>query len=293
MKITFLLILSSLYLFASDAFITATELKAKLNNNNIVIIDVTDEATYNKGHIPHAVRVDAENLRYKVKKYKLLKSPEKIQKIARSLGMNKNSDIVIYGHDKMKEMIKSSYVAVALIANGAKKISILDGGYAEWIFEFSELTSTKRVKPKKGNFVSKFNPNILVDLNYVKKNMNKIPIVESRPSRYYFGDAQSRGVKRLGHIPNAMTSFWGDKFKTDKTIIDKKELSSIFLNRHHLNPEKEVIIYCTGGLEASMNWYIAYQVLGFKNAKLYDAAMREWGNRDDTPLETRCRDKNH
>jgi len=291
MKILFLLLLVPLSLFASKAFISPAELKSKLNNKNIVLIDVTDEATYNKGHIPNAVRVNASGLREDIKTYKVLKSPSEIQKIVRSLGVNNDSEIIIYGHDKIKEIIKSSYVALALIANGAKNISILNGGYAEWTFEYSDLTSTENVKPKEGNFVSNFNPDILVDLNYVKNNMNKVPMIESRPSRYYFGDAHSKGVKRLGHIPHAMTSFWGDKFNQDKTVIAKKELKSIYFKRHNLNPEEPVIIYCTGGLEASMNWYIAYQVLGFKKAKLYDASMREWGNLEDTPLETNCRSK--
>ena len=292
MKTLFLILLASLSLFASKAFISPAELESKLNNKNIVLLDVTDEATFKQEHIPHAVRVNAGGLRKQVKTYKILKSPKEIQKIARSLGINNNSEIIIYGHEKIKELIKSSYVAVALIANGAKNISILNGGYDEWTFEYPELTSKKDFKPKEGNFVSKFNPNILVDLNYVKNNMNKIPIIESRPSRYYFGDALSKGVRRPGHIPNAMTSFWGDKFNADKTVIEKKELESIFLKRHKLNPDEPVIIYCTGGLEASMNWYIAHQVLGFKKAKLYDASLREWGNREDTPLEKICRSSN-
>lgn len=291
MKTIILVLLVSLSLFASKAFISPEELKNELNNKNLVLIDVTDELTFKKSHILHALRVDASGLRKKVKTYKLLKSPKEIQKIARSLGINNDSKIVIYGHDKIKEIIKSSYVATALIANGANgdNISILNGGFAEWTFEYPELISKETHKPKEGNFVSKFNPNILVDMKYVKNNMNKIPIIESRPSRYYFGDARSNGVRRLGHIPNAMTSFWGDKFNSDKTVIDKKELESIFFKRHKLNPDEPLIIYCTGGLEASMNWYIATQVLGFKKAKLYDASLREWGNIDEMPLERSCR----
>jgi len=51
-----------------------------------------------------------------------------------------------------------------------------------------------------------------------------------------------------------------------------------------LQKEDEVILYYTGGLEASMNWYILYQNMGLKKAKIYDASMKEWGNKSDTPL---------
>lgn len=270
---------------ASTAFISSTELEAKLHDKTLVILDVTDEQTYMSGHIPNAVRADAGAFRHQVEKYQLMNSPDEVQAVAQSLGINNDSDIVIYGHGKDKELLKASYIALSLIANGAKKISILDGGYNEWLFEYKEVTSTKAPTITQGNFISKFNPDILVDLKYVKDRIGNVPMLESRPPRFYYGEQQSEGVRRLGHIPQAMTSFWKDKFNPDETILDKKELQEIYIKGHKLDPNKEVIIYCTGGLEASMNWYIAYKELGFKKAKLYDASMREWGNRDDTPLE--------
>ncbi len=45
-----------------------------------------------------------------------------------------------------------------------------------------------------------------------------------------------------------------------------------------LDPKKEVITYCTGGLETSMNWYILHRVLGFEKARLYDASMKKWAS---------------
>ena len=92
-------------------------------------------------------------------------------------------------------------------------------------------------------------------------------------------------MNRPGHIKGAMSSFWKDKFLKDETLRSDDELKEIFLTGYGLNSEDEVILYCTGGLEASMNWYLVYSYLGFKNAKIYDASMREWGNIDDTPME--------
>ncbi len=50
------------------------------------------------------------------------------------------------------------------------------------------------------------------------------------------------------------------------------------------DPKKNVITYCTGGLETSMNWYVLHRVLEFSKARLYDASMKEWANDTDTPL---------
>ncbi len=51
-----------------------------------------------------------------------------------------------------------------------------------------------------------------------------------------------------------------------------------------LNPKKELITYCTGGLETSMNFFVLHRLLGFEKIRLYDASMKEWANRDDTPM---------
>lgn len=286
MKFSLLLILISLQIFASDAFISSLELKNKLDAKNLVILDVTDADTYKLGHIPHAVSTNVSSWRHSVEKHQLINSPSDVQSLARSLGINNDSQVIIYGHGKKKELLQASYISLALITNGLNKVSILDGGYDDWLFDCKKLTSNQAEDVKLGNFASKFNPDIIVDMNYVKEHIGKTPMLEARPADFYYGTSQSGGVERLGHIPHAMSSFWKDKFQADETLRSQEDLDAIFIKGYELDPKKEVILYCTGGLEASMNWYILYQQMGFKNAKIYDGSMREWGNTQGTPMTT-------
>jgi len=285
MKLILTLLLTSYSLFATSAFINSTELRKLIIKQNTVLLDTTDMKTFNEGHIPSAINIDASLFRQQVGPYQLMNNSTQIQKSVRSFGINNNSHVVIYGHNKSKEILKAGYIALSLIANGFTNVSLLDGGYSEWLEEYEDFISTAKKKITKGNFNANFNPNILVDLKYVKNHIGKVPMIESRPKRYFDAEAQSKGVKRLGHIPNAKSSFWGDKFDADYMLKTNAELKEIFLKENKLNPHKEVIVYCTGGLEASVNWYILHQHLHFKNVKIYDASMREWGNRDDTPME--------
>ncbi len=282
MKTLILILISSLCLAASSGFVTPKELKAQLANKNLIIIDVTDKETYDLGHLPNAVLANVGDFRKKVQKYQLMKSSSEIEAIARSLGINNDSEIVIYGHGKEKELLKSSYIALALIVNGAKNVSLLNGQYEDLYYDYN--TSTESPKIKAGNFTAKFNPDILIDLEYVRSHIGTTPMLDSRPSRFYYATAQSSGVERLGHISKAMSSFWKDKFNENNKLRSKEDLNAIFVQGFELEKDKELILYCTGGLEASMNWYIAYQNMGFKKAKIYDASMREWGNRNDTPI---------
>jgi thiosulfate/3-mercaptopyruvate sulfurtransferase len=285
MKHLLILIISSIYLLASNAFITPEELKSNMLNDNLVILDTTDIENFNNGHIPNAIQADASDFRHQEGPFQLINSSQKVQEKARALGINQNSQVVLYDHGNNKEILKASYIALSLIVNGFENVSILDGGYTGWVDEYKELISTKTITPKVGNFTAKYNPNIVIDLKYVKNHIGKTPMIEARPIRYFKAEAQSVGVRRLGHISKARSSFWGDKFNADGTIKSDEELKEIYLTHDKLNPKQEVITYCTGGLEASMNWYILYKHLHFKDVKIYDASMREWGNLDDTPME--------
>ena len=285
MRFFLALLFSLTTLFSSDAFIKPHELRKLIIMQNTILLDTTDKKTFQEGHIPSAINVNASELRKQIGAYKVMKSSQKIQTFFRSFGINNNSHVVIYAHTKKKESLKASYIALALVVNGFTNISILDGGYTEWLDEYEDFISTTDKKIKQGNFKAKFHPNILVDLEYVRKNIGKVSMIESRPKRYYDATAKSKGVRRLGHIPKAESSFWGDKFSSDAMLKNDAQLNAIYLSKNKLKKNEEVIVYCTGGLEASMNWYILHQHFNFENVKVYDASMREWGNRDDTPLE--------
>ena len=289
MKTFFILLLASLTLYAQDAFINSDQLNKVLNNKNLIVLDTADIKAFNKGHIPHAQQVEISSFRHWVDDtYLLMNSPQEIQTVARHLGINKNSYVVLYGHNKGKELLKTSYIALALIVNGFSNVSIYNGGYGEWEYTFEDSTdkiSTAINYPQEGDFTSQFNPNILVDLKYVRAHIAKVPMIEARPKAFFTGERKSNGVRRLGHISGASSSFWRDKFNLDDSLKSDKKINSIFVGLNKLNPNKELIAYCTGGLEASMNWYILTQHLGYKDVKLYDASMKEWGNLDSTPMQ--------
>ena len=139
--------------------------------------------------------------------------------------------------------------------------------------------------PKKGTFTAHYTPGILIDIDYVRAHVGKIPMIEARPKAYFTGEKKSNGVKRRGHITGATSSYWRDKFTVDDTLKSDKKLKEIFITKQKLNTNKKIITYCTGGLEASMNWYLLTQHMHFKDVKIYDASMKQWGNLDDTPMQ--------
>lgn len=77
---------------------------------------------------------------------------------------------------------------------------------------------------------------------------------------------------------------WNYSVEDDYRLKDLKKLETLFMEGYKLPKEKEVLVYCTGGLETSFNYYVLSGLLGYKQVRLYDASMKEWGNREDTPM---------
>ncbi len=273
-----------LSLQASTGFISAEQLQKKLFDKNLILVDVGNRADYDAGHIPNAMRSEISAWRQPIELHQEMRSSADIQEEMQRLGINKDSQVVIYGHNNKKEALKSSYMALAMITHGLKDVTILNGAYGEWEDDEDRPISKKLTENPKGNFTAKFTPGILVDMQYVKAHIGKVPMLEARPAVFYYGTLRSSGVKRIGHIPKAMSSFWKDKFEIDGTLKEEEVLKEIILDGYALDKTKEVILYCTGGLEASMNWFILSQHMHFKDVKIYDASLREWANKDNTPL---------
>ncbi len=273
-----------LSLQANTGFISAEQLQKRLFDKNLILVDVGNRADYDAGHIPNAMRSEISAWRQPIELHQEMRSSADIQEEMQRLGINKDSQVVIYGHNNKKEALKSSYMALAMITHGLKDVTILNGAYGEWEDDEDRPISKKLTENPKGNFTAKFIPGILVNMQYVKAHIGKVPMLEARPAVFYYGTLRSSGVKRIGHIPKAMSSFWKDKFEIDGTLKEEEVLKEIIIDGYALDKTKEVILYCTGGLEASMNWFILSQHMHFKDAKIYDASLREWANKDNTPL---------
>ena len=286
-KYFLILTLIALNSFAFDAFIKPSELKDALNDKNIIILDVSDHATYRVSHINHAINFDISTLIPKEENpYMLMDKAQNVQAKLKDLGINTNSNVIIYSHNREKGILDSSYLAFILIYNGFENVSILDGGYMAWIFQNELLISTQKFTPEDdGNFEFHQNKNLLVDMNYVEQNPANALIFDARTTAEYYGVSKSKKIIGIGHIPHAKSNFYKYNFLADGSIRDDEELSEIYLDGYDISKANEMIVYGNNIYDASMLWYIIYQKMGFKNTKLYGASLLEWGNNTKLPMK--------
>jgi len=285
MKKIFILFISVLSLSAMEPLVNGQWILEHSNDKNLVIIDVTNKKTFNEGHIKNAVQSGLGKWRQaKGKSAYEIRSTEELQAEIRKLGINNNTNVVVYAHNiDPIDLLTAPYIVWALEYLGLENVAMLDGGINSYT-NAGAKASTEITTNKKGNFNAKINHNMLIDIKNVKKSIGKIKMVDSRPAKYYFGTDRQGILKRAGHIDKAKSYSWQYSLNKDNSLKSKEVLSNTIEKGLELNKNENLIIYCTGGLEAAMNYFVFHKVLGFKKATLYDSSMLEWANRDDTPM---------
>lgn len=278
MKLFIFLTLFLLPLFSADAFISAEDLHTKIGSDKLVLLDVGSHHVYHKSHIPTATHINMQQWCKRVDEHYEMQDIDYLVKLVRQLGINNDSHVVIYDHNSPKGLLNASYIALALYRLGHTNLSILDGGYEEWLYEYEGVQQI--IKRERSDFIAHPKSDLLVDSHYVAAHIGKIPMLDARVSKYYFGTYKSPGVYKLGHIKGAVSTYWKNSFLSDNTLAEKEILEAIYLQGLKLDPDEEVLLYGLDGYQASMNWYILSQVFKFDNLKVYDASMQEWGNSD-------------
>lgn len=89
---------------------------------------------------------------------------------------------------------------------------------------------------------------------------------------------------RGGHIPGAAHVEWTDATAGDNVLKPPDELRAMYAEQG-VTPDKRVIAHCQLGIRAVHTWFVLKHVLGYPDVRNYDGSWREWGDREDLPVE--------
>lgn len=284
MKIFVALISATVSLLAIEPIVTAQWLNEHKNDSNLRIVEVSEGDLYEFEHIPNAAHTTIGKWRFDNGTFLSIRPIAEIEKEIGILGIDSATDVVLYAPiNDPKDVLKTSYIYWALNYHGIKNVALLDGGLKAWKNGKLELTQTKPTfKPTA--FKAKIDSTKIADIGYVKSKLGKLPMIDARQSDMYLGVTSTPTVKRNGHIKGAMSYSWNYSMDKEYILKPKGMLESVFKEGYGLDKNKEGSCLLYGGLETSFNYFVLSGVLGYKNVRLYDASMKEWGNREDTPM---------
>ncbi len=279
------------FAIANASLVSSDWLAKNLHKKDIVILDVSAFTSYEKRHIPGAVKAFGpwQTMNDNFVGF-MMPDISTLEKMIRSYGVNKNSYIIIYDEGvTAMDTAKSARALWTLHALGDSNVAILDGGFAGWELA-GNATTEKAATPSRGNFSVLYKSDKIADLAETKSKLNTVVLVDCRVPDEHFGHEKKSHIKRAGHLPNSR--LWPASYMTSAGI----DLSpSYFMNSTvletmakgvgiPLDKNSEIIVYSNHGLSAALDYFVLHDILSYKNVKIFDGSILEAAAVKDFPM---------
>ena len=270
--------------FDHPRLVETRELLNLTSHPEVRIIDMrTSLLDYLKGHIPNAVYLHFENLRIPEKGIPA-QAPDRIcleRLLGDNLSLSNRMWVILYSEQSNPN---ATFLAWTLDYLGHKKVGILNGGWEKWMSE--KLPTTQEYPSLSPNkFFGKAIRDTLAEKKWVLDRLTakNVVIVDARSPRQYSGE-EGEEIRR-GHIPGAKNIFWETTLEGDEVKVwKKKEDLEKFFAESGVTKDKEVIVHCRTGREASHLYFTLKYVLGFSRVRLYRGSWVEWSADKNMPV---------
>ena len=293
MIVSFLALFVALGVRAESPVVSASWLKAHLNDPDLVLLHIGDKAEYDAAHIPGARYTSLQQMCVAHTSTNLmLEMPEAndLKQRLEALGISDNARIVVYyGKDWVSPSTR--IVFTLTYAGLGDRTSLLDGGMNAWKAVGGETTSAAPAVQAGSLKPLKIQP-LVVDADFVRAHVGAkgFAIVDGRASSFYDGVETGGGMgeqHKAGHLPGAKSIPFMSITNDDLTLKSRVELEQLF-TKAGVKPDDTVIGYCHIGQQATAMLFAA-RLLGHP-VLLYDGSMQDWSRHNkDYPTETTAR----
>jgi thiosulfate/3-mercaptopyruvate sulfurtransferase len=247
-------------------------------------ISESGKANYDKGHIPGAAFLDlagelsdtSSKLRY------TLPSLDELAKRFAAKGIGHGVHAVLYSH---ASPVWATRIWWMLRAVGFDDVSVLDGGLDKWKAENRPIETKESTYPPAT--LSLRARDIFVDKTAMKAAIGQSDVL----SLNALSHDQHKGTGgvtygRPGRIAGSSCVPAASLFGPDKTLKPIDELRAAFEGvGAKQDKDKRILVYCGGGIAATLDAFVLTAMLGHRNVAVYDNSMQEWSNDPSLPME--------
>ena len=244
------------------------------------LIDLRPAEVFAQGHLPGAVHLDLFGISL------IDTSPAPLDAflwmIAHLLvtrGVSADRTVVVYDD---QSGIRAARAFWFLEFFGHPDPRVLDGGASAWSRQ-GLTTTTETVLPRKGTWDVGRVDTRLATWNDVATGLGRDDVVmlDTRSDDEYYG-SQVR-ARRGGAIPGAVHIEWTQNLDNEGAFKAAADLQDLYSDRG-VTVDREVVSYCQGGYRAAHS-YLALRLLGYPRVRNYIGSWKEWGDREDLPIE--------
>ena len=271
--------------FDFEKLVDAEYLLNNRTNENIVVIDARG-GMLEEGALMYdkAVVVDWTDIslldEFGGENLGKLLSKDNYEQIFSKLGINANSEVLVYGFT-MPEQGFGDEARVVYTFNyaGIDKVKIIDGGFKQ----VEKLGFNKNYEPTEDRLdvsdvvrseATQNEKAIFTDELLSKLGSNDVQIIDTR-LEVEFNGRVIYGENKAGHIPGAISLPFNSLVDEEGFVKSREELEK-YVNEKGLDKDKLQITYCTTGVRAS---YVAVilEELGF-NVRNYEPSFARYAN---------------
>ena len=271
--------------FDFEKLVDAEYLLNNRTNENIVVIDARG-GMLEEGALMYdkAVVVDWTDIslldEFGGENLGKLLSKDNYEQIFSKLGINANSEVLVYGFT-MPEQGFGDEARVVYTFNyaGIDKVKIIDGGFKQ----VEKLGFNKNYEPTEDRLdvsdvvrseATQNEKAIFTDELLSKLGSNDVQIIDTR-LEVEFNGRVIYGENKAGHIPGAISLPFNSLVDEEGFVKSREELEK-YVDEKGLDKDKLQITYCTTGVRAS---YLAVilEELGF-NVRNYEPSFARYAN---------------
>ena len=260
--------------YANPDLLTDTEtLWVMMETGPVNIVDVRPKEAYDKGHIPGAVHLGADDVIDPDSHVPGELLPhETLAQMLGERGIDKDTPLVFYDDKGGFHAARLFWMAEYF---GHREVSVLNGGIPKWQAEGRKV-STRVPKVRKKTFAYTPTPRRLATADWLldRRNDDSVVVIDVRPSKLY----------NDGHIPWAKSIPWKQNLAEDGTLKSAAELRRHFAS-HGVTPDKNIAVHCQNG-KAAAHSYFTLRLLGYPRVRSYDRSWAEWGAAEELPKVT-------
>ncbi|WP_049723538.1 sulfurtransferase [Gilvimarinus polysaccharolyticus] len=248
-------------------------------SNTPLIVDLSSEANYRRGHIPGAVHVPPQMLLCNRPPAPGRIAPvEQLNRLFTYLGLTPDTHVIVYD-DEGGGWAGRFIWTLDMI--GHSRYSYLNGGLHAWLS--AELPVTSEVEdPQSKPIEVEISPKRLVEIPDILAGLesDSIQILDARSPAEYSGEKVL--TQKAGHIPGAINVEWTELMDRHNSLRIRADASDYLASRG-ITGAKRIVTHCQSHHRSGFT-YLVGKSLGF-DIDAYHGSWSEWGNHPDTPVE--------